>query len=259
MLEQNIDLYFSGFFSLTILTILIVFLWITMQKMLNVKKKEFMSFKLRELESIESVREQISNDLHDAGSSILTQLKLKIKYLERHLDEPINLKNSLTEIKQNLNEFSTILNHTIEEVFPKELILGHWTQAVEESAMRYQSSDLNILFHSEISINEPLEANKANQCFRIVQELMTNIVKYEHPKKLFVEIYKNEMEIVVVLEANECRFNEENEDHVSGGRGNIHFVGRLKLLGAKLIKEKNTAKSKSLYTLKFKENECTNS
>lgn len=252
MQKQNIDLYFSGFISLTVLMILIVFLWISLQKMVKIKKKEFQIYRLRELKSIENVREQISNDLHDAGASLLTQFKLKLKNIENNLSDEKKSIENLKEIQHNLNEFSTILRNTIEDIFPKELIMGHWTQAVEQCALRYQTENLNIIFHNEISFDDHLEIVQSNQCFRIIQELLTNIIKYECPTQMVIEIYRDDNDIVIVLDSRDCRYFIEANDSISGGRGNIHFMSRLNLLRATIKSSRNREEQSSIYTFKFK-------
>jgi len=259
MPNSYIDLYFSGFISLTVLVTLIIFLWIYLRATLEAKRREFTDYRIRELEAIDKVREQISNDLHDSGASILTQFRVKLNDIERHLYEPELATKSIIELKQSLNEFSNLLIDTIEQVFPKELILGHWTQAIEECALRFQTTDLKILFHNEISLMDQMEPIRANQCFRVVQELLTNVIKYERPKLLVIEIYKDQDEVVVILDSDECDFDGVEQDSISGGRGNIHFVSRLKFLGAKIHAEKNKLNKNSCYTLRFKENGNTGS
>jgi signal transduction histidine kinase len=259
MLKLNIDLYISGFISITVLMVLICILWITLNEILKIKKAQFADYKLRELHSIENVREQISNDLHDAGASLLTQFQLKIRSIENNLSDENKSKVKLKELLQNLNEFSTILRNTIEDVYPKELIMGHWTQAIEQLALRYQTESLVIIFHNEISFDDHLQMIQANQCFRIVQELLSNIIKYECPTKMVIETYRDDNNIVIVLDSIHCKFFNESVDSISGGRGNIHFMRRLKLLNARIKSTKFKEEQSSIYTLTFKGYENTGS
>lgn len=259
MRESNIDFYFATFISMTVLVSLIFFLWFYLRATVNLKRKEFQIYKLNELKSIENVREQISNDLHDAGASLLTQFQLKIRSIENNLSDENKSKVKLKELLQNLNEFSTILRNTIEDVYPKELIMGHWTQAIEQLALRYQTESLVIIFHNEISCSEHLELTKANQCFRIVQELLSNIIKYECPTKMVIETYRDDNNIVIILDSIHCKFFNESVDSISGGRGNIHFMSRLKLLNARIKSTKFKEEQSSIYTLTFKGYENTGS
>ncbi len=259
MLESNIDFYFATFISMTVLVSLIFFLWFYLRATLSLKRKEFQIYKLNELKSIENVREQISNDLHDTGASLLTQFQLKIRSIENNLSDEKKSKEKLKELLQNLNEFSTILRNTIEDVYPKELIMGHWTQAIEQLALRYQTESLVIIFHNEISFDDHLQMIQANQCFRIVQELLSNIIKYECPTKMVIETYRDDNNIVIVLDSIHCKFFNESVDSISGGRGNIHFMSRLKLLNARIKSTKFKEEQSSIYTLTFKGYENTGS
>lgn len=252
MRVSNIDFYFATFISMTVLVSLIFFLWFYLRAILKLKRKEFQIYKLNELKSIENVREQISNDLHDAGASLLTQFQLKIRSIENNLSDENKSKVKLKELLQNLNEFSTILRNTIEDVYPKELIMGHWTQAIEQLALRYQTESLVIIFHNEISFDDHLEMIEANQCFRIVQELLTNIIKYECPTQMVIEIYRDQNDIVIIFDSRDCKYFKEENDSISGGRGNIHFMGRLKLLKARITSSRNLEEKSSIYTFKFK-------
>lgn len=255
MRESNIDFYFATFISMTVLVSLIFFLWFYLRATVNLKRKEFQIYKLNELKSIENVREQISNDLHDTGASLLTQFQLKIRSIENNLSDENKSKVKLKELLQNLNEFSTILRNTIEDVYPKELIMGHWTQAIEQLALRYQTESLVIIFHNEISCSEHLELTKANQCFRIVQELLSNIIKYECPRSLIIEIYRENDDVVIVLDSRDCQSFLSDKEQLSGGRGNIHFKSRIKMLNAKITRTKVPNMNNSIINIKFKSNE----
>ena len=247
---QNLDFYLLTFIAIGVLLVLTMSSFGLSYKYYLHSIKKIQRFHHKEIQLTEAVREQISNDLHDAGASLLTEFRMKLNDLEMAFPEMSKQDNRLIELKQNLAEFSNVLRNTIEDAYPKELLLGHWTEAIQQLAFRYNSDKVKIFFHSDIPTTEVLSKDKANQCFRIIQELITNSVKHALPEKIVIEIFSQNNTVNIIIDSRGLSSPKE-KDELMGGRGSIHLKNRLKMLHATMKVENNEKEESQLITVQF--------
>lgn len=163
------------------------YLW-QRQKALKQEKERSANFTKQLLENTEEERKRIAGDLHDSISHELLNLKsalsLDIKIISSKIDTIIN---DIRGISRNL--------HPV--MFDKIGLVPNIEQLIE----RIQNQN-NFFVSTNVNYNGSLSSANELQIYRIVQESLSNIIKYasahaakitidEHPTNILVEIKDN--------------------------------------------------------------------
>ena len=194
------------------------------------QKKLITNNKVNILKSIEQEREKISNDLHDAASSLIAEFTSKL--LEIKNAENLNTQSleKIDHLHNRIHDYNKELSHNIEDIYPKELLLNNWAEAIQSMAFRFQTNSCKIVcdfnpipnFKNEIQI----------QSYRAIQEILTNIVKHNNPISITIQCYseKNRIHVYFVYQ-----FEKANTLNLpSLGRGTAVLNNRLKFIKGEL-------------------------
>uniref|UniRef100_UPI003751D59A tetratricopeptide repeat-containing sensor histidine kinase n=1 Tax=Flavobacterium sp. TaxID=239 RepID=UPI003751D59A len=168
---QNKTIQNNNFSIALLITILIGFLlsvitisFIKKQKKLKLEKIKSLQFTKQLLEKTEEERQRIASDLHDSVSHELLNLKNSIEEKSEMTNKKIDaIINDIRSISRNL--------HPI--MFDK---IG-LKSSVEQLVERAQSFN-NFMVTAEIDYNSSLPTSSELQLYRILQESLSNIIKY---------------------------------------------------------------------------------
>jgi len=249
---QNLDFYLFIFIAAGILFLLTLSSITISLKYYKHTIKKIENFHLKEIKAVEEVRKEIANDLHDASGSLLLDFRFKIM----ELNELNNLLSTeriekIQELQLKLNDFAAILRNTIEDTYPKELLIGHWSSAIESLAYRYSNSNINIICQNDIDECIVLSKIKANHCFRAVQELITNSIKHSNPKMIILELFNNDSEIYIIIDSRDIQHLIVNSN-IKNGRGTLQINERIKFLNGTVEVKDDLDQKSSIQILKFK-------
>ena len=246
--NNNILIYtLSTIFSLFVL---LFFLWTKwkverQKKEIALKDRELEEKKLEQLiknQEIKSYnemlntqdleRKRISQDLHDRIGSILSVAKVYYKSGEEQL-----LQNKDFDLVsfQKANE---LIDEACQEVrrLSYEMSSGVLTKfgllsAVEDLVITIeQTKKIKIEFMSS-DLENRLENNIEIQIYRIIQELMNNILKYADSNHVTIQILKLKNEVNVQVEDDGIGFNTNEQ---SRGMGLQNIKSRVSSLGGKI-------------------------
>ena len=169
-------------------------------------------------------RKRIAQDIHDSLGSVLSAAKLKLSSLE---ESKMILSAGQLENYQDslalLDEASTELRNISHNIMPATL-----SKLGLEAAL--QNLIGKIAVHSNMQINftthgleNRIEENTEMSIYRIVLELINNIVKHAAAKKVTLQLIKYPTYINLVIEDNGVGFNFEKimEEKKGIGMGNI--------------------------------------
>ncbi len=249
---QNLDFYLFIFIAAGILFLLTLSSITISLKYYKHTIKKIENFHLKEIKAVEEVRKEIANDLHDASGSLLLDFRFKIM----ELNELNNLLSTeriekIQELQLKLNDFAAVLRNTIEDTYPKELLIGHWSSAIESLAYRYSNSNINIICQNDIDECIVLSKIKANHCFRTVQELITNSIKHSNPKMIILELFNNDSEIYIIIDSRDIQHLRVNSN-IKNGRGTLQINERIKFLNGTVEVKDDLDQKSSIQILKFK-------
>ena len=144
----------------------------------------------RHLQTIqEEEKSKLARDIHDEIGAILVSAKMDASWVQQHL-QPLeeNINDKLQRLIVTLDDGVQIKRRIIEELRPTLLDnLGLGT------AIEWQTSEVcaraNLIPHISIPEEEPTWPNEVSiALFRIVQEALTNIVRYANAHAVWVEL-----------------------------------------------------------------------
>jgi glucose-6-phosphate-specific signal transduction histidine kinase len=132
----------------------------------------------------------------------------------------------------------------MKDIYPKELLLNNWAEAIQSMAFRFQTNSCKIVcdfnpipnFKNEIQI----------QSYRSIQEILTNIVKHNNPHSITVQCYseKNKIHVYFVYQ-----FKKANALNLpSLGRGTAVLNNRLKFIKGELDIPQKINEQESFFT-----------
>lgn len=156
------------------------------------------------IEGQDKERERIAKELHDGIGGQLASVNLSLSRI--NLD--INNK-SITKINGSLkNTFEElrVLSHSLSHNFHKgkslEQLLSEFKRKYEESKL----FSLNILIYPKNCL-EQLDVYTKHHLYRIIQELLTNIVKHAKAERVELSFNQHETILIIILEDNGKEFN----------------------------------------------------
>jgi signal transduction histidine kinase len=180
--------------------------WQGREKALQQKLEAEAALKAREaqtkaiLEAEEQERKRIARDLHDGVGQVLSAARLQLSAFETEseLPEPGKIKKTLDLMDQAVRDVRAVahsmLAHTV-----SQRGLG---PALEDLVSQiHGSGKIQAEFHCsglEVSLNPIL----GTAVFRMVQEILSNVVRHSGATRLDVQLHLHEGELVLLVEDN---------------------------------------------------------
>lgn len=176
----------------------------------------------------ENERQRISEALHDSVSQLLYGIKLKLQdYKKSNQDDKV-FSELNTLIEQAVKETRNISF----ELAPSILNDFGLFTAIEEMAKRLNSTKLVI--HTKFSgYKSRFDLNKEQSIFRIIQELVNNVIKHAAATELMIEVIRKNKSLIIGVRDNGKGF-KKNIALKAAGSGLHSIKNRLDLLGGKM-------------------------
>ena len=190
------------------------YLW-RRQKTLKREKANSESFTKRLLENIEVERQRIAGDLHDSINHELLSLK--------NSQDSTNVNVKIDEI---INEIRGISRNLHPVMFEKVGLEASIEQLVERVQLQN-----NFMINTSIGYKKSLKQTDELQIYRIVQEAISNIIKYAkaHAGKITME--ENKERIFIEIKDNGKGFNVKEALNGSKSFGLHNIIERSRVIG----------------------------
>lgn len=166
----------------------------------------------------EKERQRIAQDLHDSIGGMLTGLKFKVAG-----DHPSKL-DTLHELPSKLNEILGEVRRISQNLMPESLHKFGLIAALEQLCLSMGNSQVAIQFESyehEVS----LDFHKGLAIYRIVQEAISNALKYASADFIIVQITKSADNLHILVEDNGIGFDSSTLNY---GMGLRNMTNRIK-------------------------------
>jgi len=228
--NKNIKLLFGVTIILVITLLLMFILYKNAQKKRliikqqhKIKTQDFEKYiKIQEINGIDAIidaqdkeRSRIADDLHDNLGSKIATLKLyieEIKFTTKKAERNLLFNKLKTLVNDTYNEVRKIAhNKNFGALIDKGLILSTINIA-------NQISTSEKLLIKVININVKQHINNAIeiQLFRIIQELLTNIIKYANATEVIIQFSEDTHELSIIIEDNGIGFNTNKKNYGFG-------------------------------------------
>ncbi len=190
----------------------------------------------------ETERQRISKDLHDGVGQQLSGVKMQLESLTL---KDKSLKEKKERIIENLMQASQEIRQISHQMMPRSLA---------EEGLVPTLEDMFEKTFSDTSINCSFEHHKADQrypkdvelsLYRIVQELLTNIIKHANATSVSVQLYKIRNKLVMTVEDNGVGFDVELKGE---GHGLLNIKSRIETVNGK-VEYESSSTSETVITL----------
>lgn len=186
------------------------------------------------LESEKKERKRIAKDLHDSISGDLSAVQNYITLLSRkdqdHFNKPIfqEVELSLEKILNNVQNISYNLMPPMLETLGLISTLRSYFKRVRN----LNKVTITEQYQSE---NIAINSSDAYELYRIIQELMTNLIKHGESDKIIFNLFEKEKTYIFEIIDNGTSFDFYKSLKEPAGMGLKNITSRAKHIDAKLI------------------------
>ncbi|CAH0994280.1 hypothetical protein EMA8858_00389 [Emticicia aquatica] len=170
------------------------------------------------LEAEERERIRIARDLHDGIGQTLAAARMTLgNYISQKKIKDTGMQNSLDLLEESIKEVREISHN----MMPNSL-----TKFGLTSALKQFSNKINALGNLEIDlqivgVKERFDEKTEMMLYRIVQEIISNIIKHAEAQKVSIELVKHEHELILIIEDDGKGFDTINSGSNGIGLKNI--------------------------------------
>lgn len=236
--DRNTILIF-GLFLVIILLLLVFYLWrkqsrISQQKILSEQKTRLREAQIQAvISSEEKERKRFASDLHDSMGQLVSALSMNIQGLKNTSKDPLVrneiVDNSTVLLKNIQQEIRNIAFNLMPQVLTKEGLIP----ALEELCSRISKSGQIKADIRAFAMNKRLNEVFEISLYRILQEWISNVLKYADATEILIQFTAHEDEIVITVEDNGKGFDLKTFEN-SKGNGWRNINTRLNLIKGSL-------------------------
>lgn len=185
------------------------------------------------IEGEERERERIAHDLHDGIGGMLASLNMHVSAVQKRYRMLFN-SPELEPIMEMIENTTQEVRKTAHNLMPDMLMRHSFTEAIRlycEQVNSAKGLHINLFFVSEIALqHKPIEL----VLYRILQELIQNIVKHAEATEAVVEIEQTHDTLKIIVEDNGKGFDIRK---IKEGFGLQHLQHRVKSLQGEITIE----------------------
>lgn len=178
------------------------------------------------IDALEQERQRFSRDLHDGLGQMLLAIKIKIEQSKNSDKEKslIYTNEAIELLKQTINEIRNISN----DLRPNVLEMFGLKDGIKKLCRdSLQNSDIDFKFVCEdIDIGE-MDSKKQIYIFRIVQEIINNILKHSAATEAEISLFNEESDLIIKVADNGKGFDVSKKNY---GNGINNIKERVELL-----------------------------
>lgn len=182
------------------------------------------------IETQESERKRLAEDLHDSIGQVLSAIKLKLHRLEKVVDGEDSTA-LLADTRQLTDECILEIRNIIHNVLPPVLTDFGLTDALKALCNKMNdNTPVRVTFHRKLP-DERFPPEIELTLYRIAQELFGNAVKHSEATSIEVELSKQDHMLTLTFRDNGKGFDME---HVRHGFGLKNLRSRTNLIHGKV-------------------------
>ena len=151
------------------------------------------------IDSEEKERLRIARDLHDGVAQTMTAAKMQLESFMSHVKETMD--PSLEKAFELIKEAGVEVRAVSHSMVPNALLKSGLVAAVRDFVHRMGNDKvkINLLIHG---LNDRLPENVETVVFRVLQELVNNIIKHANASEVTIQLTRDEKELNVMVEDN---------------------------------------------------------
>lgn len=192
------------------------------ERELEIKKKEKI-LKEQELTTIDAMiagqekeRQRLASDLHDSVGATLAAAKMQFEHLSQNKAKAIELEDVYNKTGKLLEDAYTEVRSMAHIKNSGVLAKNGLLPAVEKLAKNASGVNNLSIDIQHFGLEERIESSLEISIFRIIQELVTNIIKHSKATEANISITQHEDSINLIVEDNGVGFNSKNIEFNKG-------------------------------------------
>ncbi|MBK7762553.1 MAG: sensor histidine kinase [Bacteroidetes bacterium] len=186
------------------------------------------------IEAEEKERLRIARDLHDGVAQTMVAAKMQLESFIENLsatdEQPDTLKNAYALVQDAASEVRAVSHSMI----PNALLKSGLVAAVRDFVHRMGNEKLKINLQI-VGLNQRLSIEYETVIFRVLQELINNIIKHANANEIGIQFIREDHEFTMIIEDNGTGFDTTKLNEQSGVgvknsmarvsylKGQIHF------------------------------------
>ncbi|MEP7237926.1 MAG: sensor histidine kinase [Ferruginibacter sp.] len=180
-------------------------------------------------------RKRIAQDIHDSLGSVLSAAKLKLSSLHesKELLTPDELEKYQTSLDL-LDEASSELRHISHNIMPATLSKLGLEAALQNLIDKIAAHSKMQIHFTAHGFDERLEESTEMSIYRIILELLNNIVKHADAEKVSIQIIKYPAYINLVIEDNGKGFDHAKAFEQKKGIGLGNILSRVEYMNGSM-------------------------
>ena len=233
--NQRNNIIIGALFLVVLLLLLVFYLWrkqsqIHQQKVISEQKTRLREAQIQAvISSEEKERKRFASDLHDSMGQLVSALTMNIQGLKNTSNDP-QVRHEIVDNSTNLlNDIQHEIRNIAFNLMPQVLTNDGLIPALRELLARInKSNQMNAevqVFGMEGRLNEVFEIS----LYRILQEWISNVLKYANATEILIQFTAHEEEIIITVEDNGQGFNLRTFEN-SKGNGWRNINTRLSLI-----------------------------
>ena len=169
------------------------------------------------LEGQEEERKRIARDLHDRIGSMLSMVKIHFKSVEDNL-EALKVKNREQYERANelLDEACDEVRKVAHDMVSGVLMKFGLVSALKNLCNSVQSTGQLNMELIDFGLDERLDYDYEINIYRIVQEMLSNVLKHAEASEMTIQLLKKDDSIHMIVEDNGKGFKIDSEDFEPG-------------------------------------------
>jgi signal transduction histidine kinase len=175
--------------------------------------------------------------LHDGLNGDLSAIKYRLSTLEESGLSAIDTEN-LTKVINMINESCAQVRSISHNLMPSSILDYGLIESVKEYCVKINNSDSFKIEFQTFGNYVSLSKKTETVIYRIIQELVTNILKHSKATEAMIQFNYREDELFITVEDNGIGFDK---NAISKGIGHKNIQTRIDFLNAQLDVESSSA------------------
>jgi len=189
------------------------------QKNLQLEKEQHYIVMTSMLEGQETERNRIARELHDGLGGILSSLRLTLDGVNRYVADTKGLLH-VTKGEHLIESANKALRRIAQDLMPESLTKFGLVTAIDDHINELNLTDQLQIKFQHFGLTSQYEDHFALTIFRMIQELLHNIIKHADATEVILQLIQREMVIYITVEDNGKGF-DTNTAYTGRGLNNV--------------------------------------
>lgn len=191
----------------------------------------------------EKERNRIAGELHDGIGGLLAAAKINLDLVKKEYH--FNNESNFIEVIQLIDQAASDLRKTAHNMMPEILMQDGLLKALEQFCNSIAARNTTSIYFEILGTPVKLKSALELSLYRIVQELVHNIIKHAQATEAFIQISFSEEELNILVEDNGIGMPADTES--AKGMGIKSIQDRVKAVNGNISIESGYAKGTSVY------------